>query len=488
MTDRAFGRSSESLCPANQGGGFRVLRVFLARVGGYHTATLERTVVMSRALRKSAVFRRLVWGALGCLLIATGCQLEPPRKPVQTRPAPAGPQSQTRPAPPRAGRPAAPTKPLVPPLIDVWPPRAVWVPREIYKSPQQIAALMEAVRQAGLNTVLFQVRGHGTTYYLSSIEPFAYEFPPGGPGFDPLAVACHEAHLRGVAIHAWVNVMPAWAGDRPPQDRNHLYYTHPEWFWYDQKGRRQPLSGWYVSLNPCLPEVRGYLVGLCREIVTRYPVDGLHLDYIRFPTERSPKGSDYPYDARTLELYRQATGLRPWSNRKAWTQWRTLQVTRLVWEIHRMVRQERPGVLLTAACPPDLQTARNNYFQDGPLWLRSGYVDGIFLMNYTSNNKTFRVRHESWQREAGGRRVTAGIGLYVHNSDSISLDQLRMARQWGGGFAFFSSPYLFSGWETSKRRLAALKPTLLEMKAAAMQTAPRQSPSPVPGRSIPRIP
>lgn len=362
------------------------------------------------------------------------------------------------------------------------------MPRDVYKSPQQIAALMEAAKQAGLNTVLFQVRGHAEVYYFSAIEPFAYEFPPGGPGFDPLSVACHEAHTRGLALHAWINVMPAWAGDKPPDDRKHLYHTHPEWFWYDQKKRRQPLNGWYVSLNPCLPEVRNYLVGICREIVTRYPVDGLHLDYIRFPTDQSPRGSDYPHDARTLELYRQATGLKPSGNRKAWSQWRTHQVTRLVWEIHSMVKRERPKVLLTAACPPDLATARNNYLQDGPLWLKSGYVDGVFLMNYSSSSKTYRTRHETWQRESGGRRVAAGIGVYMHGSDATSLEQLKMARQWGGGFAFFSSPYLFSGWPTSQKRLATLKPILLEMKAAAMHSLQQRAPSPAPSRSAPRVP
>jgi uncharacterized lipoprotein YddW (UPF0748 family) len=435
---------------------------------------------MWTVLRKTGVFRWPLLGTLVYLLTATGCQPPPASQPA--RPQPAQSRSQPRPQQPRpgqpsTGKPAAPSRPVMPPLTDTWPPRAVWVPREIYKSPRQIAALMEAVRQAGLNTVLFQVRGHATAYYYSSIEPFAYEFPQGGPGFDPLAVACREAHMRGLAIHAWINIMPGWAGDQPPADGNHIYHKHPEWFWYDQKGRRQPLSGWYVSVNPCLPEVRSYLVSICREIVTRYPVDGLHLDYIRFPTDKSPRGSDYPCDARTLELYRQATGLRPWSNRMAWADWRTHQVTSLVWEIHSMIKRERPQVLLTASCPADLATARKESFQDGPLWLRSGYLDGVFLMNYTSSAKTFRSRQETWQREAGGRRVAAGIGLFVHNSDSVSLEQLKMARQWDGGFAFFSSPYLFSGWETSKRRLAGLKPTLLEMKATAAKT-PRKPVAP----------
>jgi uncharacterized lipoprotein YddW (UPF0748 family) len=131
------------------------------------------------------------------------------------------------------------------------------------------------------------------------------------PGYDPLAVAVHEAHRRGLALHAWVNVMPAWSGDGPPPIRNQLYHTRPHWFWYDATGKRQPIThrvgdrtrNWYVSLNPCLPEVRQYLVAVMREIVANYPVDGLHLDYIRFPNEAVVPGEqvpDYPRDRRTL--------------------------------------------------------------------------------------------------------------------------------------------------------------------------------------------
>ena len=139
---------------------------------------------------------------------------------------------------------------------------------------------MENCRQGGFNTVLFQVRGNGTAFYRSRIEPLTHEYKKGDPRFDPLEVACREAHRRGLALHAWVNVMPGWRGPRPPADRKQLYRARPEWFLKDQHGKRQPLdSDFYVSLNPCLPEVRDYLVKVFADIMRRYPVDGLHLDW-----------------------------------------------------------------------------------------------------------------------------------------------------------------------------------------------------------------
>ena len=167
----------------------------------------------------------------------------------------------------------SPDRPRPPAPRDVWPPRAVWVVRQVYSSPDQIADLMEKCRQAGLNTVLFQVRGNGTAFHRSTIEPPAVEYGGRDPGFDQLEVACDEAHRRGIALHAWVNVMPAWKGKTPPGDPRQLYNARPEWFWYDQDGRRQPLDDFYVSLNPCLPEVRAYLVSVCLLYTSPSPRD-----------------------------------------------------------------------------------------------------------------------------------------------------------------------------------------------------------------------
>lgn len=83
-----------------------------------------------------------------------------------------------------------------------------------------------------------------------------------------------------------------------------MYCSHPEWSWYDRYGNRQPLnSGFYVSINPCLPQARKHLVEVCREIVSQYEIDGLHLDYIRFPNEKPViNGEEYPRDKVTEDF------------------------------------------------------------------------------------------------------------------------------------------------------------------------------------------
>ncbi|MFQ5495264.1 MAG: family 10 glycosylhydrolase, partial [Phycisphaerae bacterium] len=257
--------------------------------------------------------------------------------------------------------------------------RAIWVTRWDYKTPTDVATVMKNCRAAGFNTVLFQVRGNGTAMYRSRIEPWAEELGGRDPGFDPLKLACREAHRQGLKLQAWVNVVPGWRGKGPPDNRRQLYHAHPDWFWRDACNRRQPF-GWYNSLNPCYPEVRAYLVSVMREIVTRYDVDGLHLDYIRFPNDwhdsylPAKAVPDYPRDRRTLALFRRDTGQTPTSNPKAWDRWRTEQITRLVGDIRRMIRRTVPRMTLTAAVGADRQAALRRHFQDTRRWMADGLL------------------------------------------------------------------------------------------------------------------
>lgn len=333
---------------------------------------------------------------------------------------------------------------LQPPPVRI---RAIWVTRWDYKSPSDIAAIMENCHRAGFNTVLFQVRGKGTAFYRSKIEPWADELGGRDPGFDPLAVACREAHRRGLGLHAWVNVMPGWRGKKPPTNPRQLYHAHPDWFWRDEAGRRQPL-GWYNSLNPCYPEVRRYLVAVMREIVNNYPVDGLHLDYIRFPNEwhasygRARHVPDYPRDPRTLAMFRQATGHTPGSAPRLWDHWRTEQVTRLVREIRAMVRKVRPRVALSAAVGAVPVEAKRRHFQDVRKWVDEGLLDLVFPMNYTENPKAFADRLEEWSRV--GTRVPVVVGVMFDKRESSTvISQIRGAAASTPHFAAFAYNSLF---------------------------------------------
>ena len=327
------------------------------------------------------------------------------------------------------------------------PVRAIWVTRWDYKTPSEIARVMDNCKTAGFNTVLFQVRGNGTAFYRSRIEPWADELGGRDPGFDPLAVAIKEAHRRGLSLHAWVNVIPGWRGDKPPRNPRQLYNAHPDWFWRDAAGRRQPL-GWYVSVNPCYPEVRRYLTAVMHEIVANYPVDGLHFDYIRFPNEWNdsyPTGArvpDYPRDARTLAMFRRATGKTPQQAPEQWNGWRTAAITAVVRDVRRMMLKVRPGAALTVAVGASPEEAKRRHFQDARRWIEEDLVDAVFPMNYDADMGTYSRRLALWA--AGQRRtpVVTGIMFDKRNGQTVAA-QIEVATQTARHFSAFAYNSLF---------------------------------------------
>ncbi|MCO6438889.1 MAG: family 10 glycosylhydrolase [Phycisphaerae bacterium] len=358
------------------------------------------------------------------------------------------------------------------------PVRAVWVTRWDYRTPSDIAAVMENCRRAGFTDVLFQVRGAGAAFYRSRLEPWADELGGHDPGFDPLSVACREAHKRGVRLHAWANVMPAWYGKKPPGNPRQLYNARPEWFLRDENGQRQPL-GWYCSLNPTYPEVRRYLTDVMREIVARYPIDGLHLDYIRLPVDPSPAYApgqavpDYPRDRRTLASYQAATGKRPDDDPALWTRWRAAQVTRLVADIRAMQERIKPGIMLSAAVGADPERSYRAYYQDSRRWLAQGLVDAVFPMNYDASPAEFERRARDWAAIGRGR-VVQGI-MFDKRPGRIVREQLQCAHAYGRHYAIFAYNSLFERRDDSGRLLRdAQSPSREELRREVIPVMHRE--------------
>lgn len=360
--------------------------------------------------------------------------------------------------------------------------KAIWVTRFDYVSAADIDTILANVTDAGFNTVMWQVRGNATALYDSPFEPWAEQLGGVDPGFDPLAYAVKGARARGLSLHAWVNLMPAWWGLEAPTDPAQLYNARPEWMWYDQFGGRQALSDkFYVSLNPCLPEVRAYLTDVIVDIATRYNVEGIHLDYARLPKEApaTPAGSglDYPRDLVTMRLFESFLGIDLGAARvlragepdplaapgmqKAWDLWRTQNVTTLIEDIAAGLNQlERPPLLSAAV------KARPNdglaFHQDARDWTRRGLVGAVFPMNYTQDLALFTERNATWRAELDEqasynisppigvvdptpkpRTPLLIVGVQGANEDpAVTRQLIERAVEQGAGFCLFA----YSNW------------------------------------------
>lgn len=326
------------------------------------------------------------------------------------------------------------------------PVRAIWVTRFDTKTAADVQGAIRNCADAGFNHVMFQARGHGVAHYRSAIEPWADELGGADPGYDPLDVACREAHARGLKLHAWINVMPSWRGAAPPSNPAQLYAARPEWHWFDATGARQPLRpSFYVSLNPCLPEVRDYLVGVCRELVENYPIDGLHLDYVRFVDDLDPNPDAYPRDATTLAAYRAATGKAPDDDLAAWRAWKAEQVTHLVRAIGAMIDASGRDVVLTAAVGSSPEGPQDKHQRESRRWVDEELVDAVFPMNYTAEIPQFRTRASAWGAATRDSDVAFVQGIQIDPKRGIDVieTQLVLSRRETPHYCLFAYSHLF---------------------------------------------
>jgi uncharacterized lipoprotein YddW (UPF0748 family) len=332
--------------------------------------------------------------------------------------------------------------------------KSVWVSRWEFKTKADIDEIMRKCADAGFESVMFQVRGNGTVHYASRREVWSDRFGFRAPSFDPLSHAILSARANGLQLHAWINVMPGWGGASPPTSRKQLYHAHPEWFLRDDRGQIVT-EGAYSFLNPCLPDVRRYLVDLCLEVAQEYRVDGIHLDYLRFPHGSASERS--PGDAFSRQLF-QHQNRRKSADAEAFKAWKTGAVTELLRQIRvGMKRLPRP-VLLTVAVNSNMDRIRKDVLQDWPRWARSGLVDALFPMNYTSDDALFASRSEACVRAAGRTPVVMGVGVYAHQRDNrkphTTVSQMNAAMRAGAtGVALFSyGSSLSPEWAPAIRR------------------------------------
>jgi uncharacterized lipoprotein YddW (UPF0748 family) len=345
--------------------------------------------------------------------------------------------------------------------------RAIWITRWDYRSEEDVRRAVRWSSLLGLNRVFFQVRGRADAFYRSSIEPWGEELGGHDPGFDPLAVAIDEARKVGIELDAWINVLPAWKGARAPASAAHVLHTHPDWFLVDRQGRRHVLNpSDYTILNPCLPEVRAYIVGIVKDIASRYAIDGIQLDYIRFVGRDADHQLDFPYDPRTLRLFRRYANTSPFDDPAAWDRWRALSVDTLVYRISEAVRTTRPGARVTVAAIQDYERARRDLFQDVVKWQANGWIDEVYPMTYHRDDAAFRLYAGKAIGAGAPGKVIPGIGVHLLDSVQALARQIEWTRSSrSGGYCLFAYSNFFPSTSHESRSDTASRLLRTQMRS-----------------------
>jgi uncharacterized lipoprotein YddW (UPF0748 family) len=316
----------------------------------------------------------------------------------------------------------------------------VWITRWDWRTEADIRSAIARCAELGFTAVFFQVRGNGTVLFRSDHELWSDAFGHEDPGFDPLEVAAEASVVAGVQLHAWLNLLPGWSGEREPNDQRQLYHARAEWFLRDASGQREELRrDGYLGLNPCLPEVRDYLCALCVEAARVPGVAGVHLDYVRLTSGDQLGGIErFPADEVTRTRFRIDKGLDASAHPVAFRQWKIDCVTKLVAQIQASLRAAGTPTLLSAAVLADPARARASG-QDWTTWTKRGLVDALVPMAYSDDDGVFKQLIQTSAAAAGRCALIAGVGLYKHSDPLQTVRQMEIARRAGAsGVALFS--------------------------------------------------
>jgi uncharacterized lipoprotein YddW (UPF0748 family) len=225
--------------------------------------------------------------------------------------------------------------------------------------------------------------------------------------------------------------------------------TNPDWANYDQRGQMIPIGQTKPFLDPANPEVREYLLKLYAEIVTKYQVDGIQLDYIRYPFQDPFSGRTYGYGKAAREKFKQQTGVDPVNisprQRDLWQKWtafRTEQVNSFVAEVSQMLRQKRSSLILSVAVFPLAEYERVQKIQQHwEVWARRGDIDLIVPMTYALDTPRFQRLAQPWisSQKLGSTLLVPGIRLLSLPTVG-AFDQIQLLRDLPvSGYALFAA-------------------------------------------------
>lgn len=313
--------------------------------------------------------------------------------------------------------------------------RAFWCHRAFGIDGMTWDQAIKTLADNGFTAIFPNMLWGGSAFYQSDVLPVAPEVATRG---DQIALCLAACKKYGVQCHVWkVNWNMGWSS--PQQFMQKM----------KQEGRTQvsfdgkPEDRWLCPSNPQNQDLE---IAAMVEVATKYDVDGIHFDYIRYP------GPDNCFCDACRQRFEKRIGksISNWPKAvrtdpqltSAWLDFRRDNITRVVSEVSQKVHASGKKTKISAAVFPNYAVDRDGVGQDWALWCQRGYLDFVCPMDYTASLGEFRnlvTRQIKW---AGNVPVYPGIGVSVWSGsgrDVVKLtEMIKATRELGcKGFTVF---------------------------------------------------
>lgn len=274
----------------------------------------------------------------------------------------------------------------------------VWIGNDLNATADEWKSRFALMRESGIDAILPEIYDSRQAFYDSK------HLPVGGPWLETILPF---AKAEGLEVHAWMWSMPC----NIPE----IVEKHPEWYVVNRLGESAAVKPDYVPIYKFLCPSREGAREFVKETVTELSqidgLDGVHLDFIRYPDvilpvalqprynikqDRELPQYDYCYCDVCREDFKKRTGEDPLrmedpTKSEAWRQFRYDRITHLVNDIYiPIIHKHRK--MATAAVFPNWRDVRQQWFRwnlNGalPMLYNKAYDEGIEWIGYETEEE-----------------------------------------------------------------------------------------------------
>lgn len=316
--------------------------------------------------------------------------------------------------------------------------RAVWY-RSTEKNDDAVRATINKMKSLNINALYLETWYEG--YCIGSkVEIDGISKPLVNDDFDVLESFIRIGHENGIEVHAWVHNF--FVGYYYKDGRNYYnksFDAYKDKYLVDIKGRDffyySANNNYFIFLNAFDRECRDLILNIYEQLISKYDLDGLHLDYVRMP-ELNYGADDFGYNEDIINAFSKETGItkdprtfvKNSAEHKKWVEFRCNIITSFVGEVYDMARKVNPEIWLSAAMYPDLNMAKNDIFQDVRSIINKGYLDEVFSMSYGVDESSVMPSVKSYNSITENKVFySAGIAAFLETTEknfALQLDSV----------------------------------------------------------------
>ncbi len=333
--------------------------------------------------------------------------------------------------------------------------KGVWV-RPVEKTSFEIERTLNEMQKMGINSVFLETYYHGKTIFPSAVMK-KYGFYEQNPEFcdvDILAVWVAQAHKRNIKVHIWFESF--YIGNSLPLgDVKNILTVKPNWGNKDKLNYQSVVpvahslehNGYF--LDPANPEVTQFLTELIQEVCAKYDIDGINLDYVRYPASAKPSNISYERtnwgytdyarnEFKTKYLTDPVDIIYKTPMWDTWSQYRRDKVSKYVADISDLVKNR--NVMLSTVIFPSEENGLETKQQDWQKWSQENYVNAftplILTADYGLSNEMIK---NIKKRSSSKTELYPGLFIAFMGADSEDLlKQIHVARnQQAAGIVLF---------------------------------------------------